>query len=68
MSSVSDIALKGIQSATDSLVKHAENISTSPESIDDLVGLTTDSLQIKADTKVIKVDQDLQKSVLDIIA
>ena len=66
--------LQGIQRGLSGAAEKVEKISRAflPESdidpVDPIVGLKADEHQIKASAKVIKVADDLNKSILDILA
>ena len=73
-SSIRSTALQGIQKGLSNIAEKADRISrayTSENSEDptsDIVGIKVDEFHVKANAKVIKVSDELEKSVLDILA
>ncbi len=77
MSSVTEIAARGIYQAMQNASERASRISfgsffsseTSDDAvIVDIVGLSSDLRQVKANQKVLQVDQEMSQRVLDILA
>jgi len=72
MSSISTIALQGIRRGFESAARHSEEIITSFSSGNDpagaIIGLSQDQRAVEASAKVIKIDQEMDRAVLDILA
>lgn len=70
MSSVTSIALGGLQKAAESISKNAEKISTSAEIGDPepFIEIKQAELAFKANAKVIQVDKELGDYLLDMFA
>ena len=71
--SIQQIGLRGVQSGLKDAAEHAEKISSGfgDDSIDtagEIIGLKQAQHQVEASQKVIKVGDELDKAVLDIIA
>ena len=71
---IRNIALNGIQKGLSGIAEKADRISRSFVSengegpVNDIVGMKLDEFQVKASAKVIKTADELEKSVLDILA
>ena len=74
MNSVIGAGLKGVLAGMESAARHAEQVTQSfkPDSdfspLEGLLGLSADKRQVDASIKIIKVGEDLDKAVLDILA
>lgn len=74
ISNLLGLGLKGIQSGLAGIAQKADRISKAftPENPNDLtgdiVGMKMDEFQVKASAKTIKTAEELQDSVLDILA
>lgn len=74
MSSISTIALQGIQRGLESANHNAQRViegfslQAETEPSDAIVALKMDLFAVRASAKLIAVDEELNKSVLDIIA
>jgi hypothetical protein len=72
--SIVKAGLSGVQRGLESAANHAQEISTAfqPDSESDYVsaavGLQTDRFQVEASVKVLQVADDLQGTVLDLLA
>lgn len=72
--SIAGTALKGIKAGLESAAQDAQRVSDAfrPDSTEDpvqpLVDLKLDQFQVKANTKVLEVDEEMNKSILDILA
>jgi hypothetical protein len=73
-SNIQNIGLQGIHKGLSNIAEKADRISRAftPENTDDptadIVAMKLDEFQVKASSKVIKVGDELEKSVLDILA
>ena len=66
-------ALNSINLASEKALGHANNISnldnsTTSELANDIIGLKEAELQVKASTKVVKVANEMNDALLDILA
>jgi hypothetical protein len=71
MSSVSATALQGIRSGLSSIADYAEQVSrvdSNTDLVSAFVGIKLASFQVEASAVVIKKDEELNQSVLDILA
>lgn len=74
MSTIQNLGLQGIQKGLAGIAEKADKISKSftPESTEEpsaaIVGMKLDEFQVKASAKVVKVGDDLEKTILDILA
>ncbi len=74
MSAIIKAGLQGVLSGIASAAQHAEEVSQAftPESDKEptaaLIGLSQDTLQVKASAKVIKVGEEIDKAVIDLLA
>lgn len=66
--------LRGVKIGLESAARNAESLSTafqengSGDPLTPAIGLTLDRMQIKASLSVIKTAEEIEKSVLDILA
>jgi hypothetical protein len=71
--SIQQIGLRGVQSGLKDAADHAQKLSSgfesdSTDTVGEIIGLKQAQNQVYASTKVIKVGNELDKAVLDIIA
>ena len=72
--SIIQAGLAGVMNGLQSASQHVDEINqafTGPNAVDPIqpiVGLSQDETQVQASAQVIKVGQDLTKSVLDLLA
>lgn len=70
MSNISSIALGGIQKAAENIVEATQSFSSGDEPFSPaaIVDLLQSETTFKANLKVLEVDSDLNKHILDILA
>ncbi len=69
MEGISKTALRGMQNATNKLNESAAKIASGDSAdIDTIVDVKQSTLDFKASAKLLKVDEDLQKTALDLMA
>lgn len=68
MEGISKTALKGMQTATSKLNESAAKIASGSVDAETVVDSKLAENDFKANAKMLKVDQELQKAVLDLMA